>query len=570
MYIADSRTSIFHFALIGIVGLLFTLPAFVTDFVSGHNALTHLLWSKHFAKQLWAGDLYPRWLIDMNAGLGSPAFFFYFPLPYYITSLFHLPLGADSFGWLQLGLSAALALVFSGWSAYLWLSRITDIRSAIIGAIFYMLLPYHLIVDLYYRFAFTEFWAFVWMPLILYFLNGILENSRFAVAGLTISYSLLIMTHLPTTLIFSGIPILYILFLAKRESVAKNIFETIMSLFTGAALSSAYLIPAIFTQKNVSLDKMATGEYHFANNFLFTSLKYQPPESEPYLSFLSITSVSTFIIGIISFFCIYGSSRRFSREGKYWLFISILAIFMMLPLSSSIWEAVPLLQRIQFPCRFNGILTISSTALVTLAISRYTSSFEASRRLAPAILLVFFISQTGLAGLTVVKLATGKWDEKTEGTIARELDLAMEVPEYRPPWSKESLFKTIAEDGMNGRRERVSVDEKSARAIVEEWHPGRIALSADAEEPFTLILGQLYYPGWTATLDGNKDLDIGPSSDKGLVKVMVPRGKHHLVFRLRSGAAERIGQVGSLLGAITFIGLLARSRNQSLSLRDNR
>ena len=36
--------------------------------------------------QLWSGELYPRWLLGMNSGFGSPTFFVYGPLPYYAAA----------------------------------------------------------------------------------------------------------------------------------------------------------------------------------------------------------------------------------------------------------------------------------------------------------------------------------------------------------------------------------------------------------------------------------------------------------------------------------------------------
>ena len=107
--------------LIVVAGSLVTVPMAVFGFVYGDTI--HLVWAKHFSDQLWAGNLYPRWLLDMNSGLGSPTFYFYGPVSYYITSLFFLVLPFHGYGWLQVGLSAALASVGSGLAAYVWLRQ---------------------------------------------------------------------------------------------------------------------------------------------------------------------------------------------------------------------------------------------------------------------------------------------------------------------------------------------------------------------------------------------------------------------------------------------------------------
>ena len=87
---------------------------------SKHNLIPyHLKWSKHFVEQFWQGDVYPRWLINMNDGLGSPTFFFYAPIPYYFSSLFHPLFPNDTSGWFQLSLSTSLAMVASGITAFI-------------------------------------------------------------------------------------------------------------------------------------------------------------------------------------------------------------------------------------------------------------------------------------------------------------------------------------------------------------------------------------------------------------------------------------------------------------------
>lgn len=138
----------------------------------------------------------------MNAGFGSPIFFFYAPLPYYITSLLSLLLPGDLTGASALIFSATLALIASGITAYFWLREFTSSKFAMILAIVYMALPYHLAVDFYIRFAFAELWTFVWMPLILLLSLKINDGKLSSILWLALSLALLILTHLPTLIIF--------------------------------------------------------------------------------------------------------------------------------------------------------------------------------------------------------------------------------------------------------------------------------------------------------------------------------------------------------------------------------
>ncbi len=149
LVIQAKRIDLLHMLVIAGMGLILTIPAISYGIFDAQDlVMFHLKWSKHFSEQFWSGELYPRWLLEMNAGLGSPTFFFYTPIPYYFSSLFHPLFANDTQGWHQLSLSASLALVASGLTAYIWLKNITNQNSAVIASILYMALPYHLAVDL--------------------------------------------------------------------------------------------------------------------------------------------------------------------------------------------------------------------------------------------------------------------------------------------------------------------------------------------------------------------------------------------------------------------------------------
>src|ERR1700719_3063107 len=76
--------------LIAAAASVCTLPLALFGF--DHGDLIHLFWAKHFSDQLREGNLFPQWLLHMNSGLGSPTFYFYGPVSYYLTSIFFLVL----------------------------------------------------------------------------------------------------------------------------------------------------------------------------------------------------------------------------------------------------------------------------------------------------------------------------------------------------------------------------------------------------------------------------------------------------------------------------------------------
>lgn len=77
----QKRKDIIVFLSIGFIGFLLTFTPLIGGVIEAHDVLFHFNWSKYFSQQFWSGELYPRWLLGMNSGLGSPSFFFYPPIP---------------------------------------------------------------------------------------------------------------------------------------------------------------------------------------------------------------------------------------------------------------------------------------------------------------------------------------------------------------------------------------------------------------------------------------------------------------------------------------------------------
>src|SRR5882724_3840636 len=80
--VVDSK--LFPIVVISAAGFILTIPVLIygIPFFSDDGVSHHALWYIHFSTQFWGGDLYPRWLMGMNEGLGSPVFYYYPPIPF--------------------------------------------------------------------------------------------------------------------------------------------------------------------------------------------------------------------------------------------------------------------------------------------------------------------------------------------------------------------------------------------------------------------------------------------------------------------------------------------------------
>jgi len=544
--------NIIAFAVIISIGLILTLPAIAYGIFGAHDILVHLNWYKYFSEQLWDGELYPRWLLGMNSGLGSPTFFYYAPIPYYFTSLFYFFKFGEVPIWSQLVFSVALALIASGFTAYLWLKDLTNHKTALISAVIYMTLPYHWAIDIYYRFAFTEYWTFVWMPLILYFSRKIIKGSRLAVPGFAVSYALLVMTHLPTTLMFSAFPIFYIAFMTLRRQRLIVFTKMIIAVLLGVGLAAIYLLPAMTMQDYASLKEMATRPFfYYEKNFLleFNRLVNKSRNFVVFRVYLSILLV--LMVGI--FYGAFKIARKsikkaVRRESTYWLIVAIASSFMTIPLSTPVWKLLPLLQKVQFPWRFHVVLTVATTALIATAIYSVNQTERRFPKKTSTIGGLLLIT-TLFSGFIITYINIGIPNFQVE----QEFLLRVDAPEYRPAWVSKEVFDQYVFSQVWKDFPKAEVTTGQGSLSIQQWLPRKILLQTNATTDVELTLKQFYYPGWTARIDGTNQLPLKPSQPEGLVRLKVPRGQHQVRVTLEAGVEERLGQVISAVCVVLVL-----------------
>ncbi len=558
--------------LIVAVGCLVSLPLIVHGVsIMSADGWVHSLWYASFSDQLWAGDPYPRWLWDMNNGLGSPTLFYYPPVPFFITSILRPLFPGDVSGVYEVGISAAAAVIASGVFIYVWLKQLTESFSAVIAAILFMIAPYHLVMDVYLRTALAELWAFAWMPLILYFTQKVSKGNKWAAAGLAISYALLIGTHLPTTLMFSLIPVGYVLAIADRGQKKARLLFVAASMTLGIGLSAIFLYPAMTTQSFVFLDRMEIAYFSYQNWFLFSKFDNWPDDK---MRWLLLVADLALIAG-----CAYAVTRRISNDkliknnAAFWLAVATASLLMMTEVSAPIWSIVTPLQKLQFPWRFNVILVLAVTVLAGLAIS----SVQKSRADITAIMIVALFavfSWIPAAAWGSASYFMPTQDPDDVQFRRKEVDEKRERPEYRPRWSQsmetlewetsnqgnwvflEKEFDSLLQRNNAAGKDpsRVQLVDGTGQSEILSWRSRNILLHTSSPAGMKVRILQFYYPGWQAKMtDTLESLDLRPSEPDGLLTLDVPAGEHNVSVRLGQTDAERIGKYISLASLVLLV-----------------
>jgi len=190
-----------------------------------------------FHQALKDGQFPVRFLYNLNHGYGYPVTNFLYPLPFYLGEAIHL-LGfgfIDSVKILFI-LSFVLGAVFMYFYAGFW------------AAVIYSYFPYRLF-DVYQRGSLGEAVAFIFLPLIFYFL----DRKKIVIAS--IFTACLITSHNVVAFLFFPVAAMYLFFNSK--SIIHNSLFVILSLM----LSAWFWLPAIYDLQFTNTASIAVSDY---------------------------------------------------------------------------------------------------------------------------------------------------------------------------------------------------------------------------------------------------------------------------------------------------------------------
>ncbi|HEH9418911.1 TPA: hypothetical protein SIA31_002960 [Aeromonas sobria] len=520
---------------------LLLLPFWLRGGSQGHDLFHHLLSGHFFAVQLWQGEIYPRWLMEMNGAFGSPAFFFYPPLPYYVSALFAGPDPLAHHAMIPLLWSSTLALGLSGLFAYLWLRPFATPGRALAASLLYMALPYHLAIDIYARFALAESWAFVWAPLALLAQDRLCRRAPFALLLLALAVALLTLSHLPSTLLILGLLTVRSLLLAWRSKITLHLWPTLLGQLWGLAMASLLLLPALLDQGGISMDQMRIGMFEFHRNFLD-----RLPETNSDWRFRGHLAWLTLLTLVLLLVAWAAAREPRHPELLIWGTLGTLSFLMMLPLSEPLWHLLPPLQLVQFPWRLNLLLVIATVAVVALGVPAY----RPWQWLWWTMLALTLLSQAVYVHESPLTQAPQK------SALDGEFDSKRSAREYRPKQVPKGMFAPTLLAWKDEFQPAVTTEQQGISWQILNWQPRQIVLTVDAPAPAKLILHQFDYPGWQAKLDDTLPLTIS-STRNGLIQVWVPAGRHQVTFTLTARWPERLGYGLSLIAWLIWSLLLA-------------
>lgn len=311
----------------------------------------HVKIAMSFYQNLQDGNFIPQWNNMTCFGYGSALFNFFYLLPYYIISFFHLL----NFPFItSVKLLLFFSFIFSGIAMFLFMKQNFGKKSAFAASIIYLFTPYHLI-NMHFRVDIAETLSFVFLPLIFLATTKIINNDKnkiwFFIQEFLIF--LLIITHQVISLAIFPFVIFYGIFLwfMNKKKKIKTILIYFLSLILGLLVSGFFWIPVLFEKKYIFWGNNATINFPKISEFFYSPWRYgllfQGPKGE--LSFL-LGYIQWFII-FIAIFLIFKNKFKEKKLLLFFLSSFIFIFIMMQSLSKPFWEFIPLIKNFQFSYR---------------------------------------------------------------------------------------------------------------------------------------------------------------------------------------------------------------------------
>jgi hypothetical protein len=353
---------------------------------------------------------------------------------------------------------------------------------------------------------------------------------------------------------------------------------TASALALGLGLSAHFLLPAMTENRYVRVDQWYGGRYAWGSDFVEFFQLFSPrwgygtsiPGPNDALSFqLGIVPV---VLGLFAFALLLrrGASMRLPRPvfrlTAFFAALTAVTVFLMLDLSTLLWQVLPLVQLTQFPWRLLSIVVVSMAFLCGMVAAEVEEggTFVDVPSLVLAILLVLGslpymraeLSQheTSLAGLMRFQQSA---DEMTGSTA-----WVRQIPEWSP----------LADYYISGEPVTSKVDytflyqqagEAQARTV--ELGTQRELVEYYADRPVLLSFNTFYYPGWKAyLLDFEtgaliEELPIAVRGELGLMTVRLPAGLGQVLLQFEATPIRRLSTAITLI-SLLLAGLLPAAR----------
>ena len=279
----------FNLCLILFVSIVVMIPMLTANTVFGHDIRYHLEVIRSLDVAFKDGRFFTQ-IIDMicqDYGYGTGLF--YSLIPHGIAVIIMNILHCNNITAIAIELILLFSLsgvVFYGFSR----SFFKDNRLAIISSILYLTTPY-LLNEIYVRFAFSEAFFTLTIPMIAWGLYELINNKNIKLFFplFTLGYALAFLTHFTLTVYFTLFAAVYICFYLKKFFKEHLYIPFIISVVIVVMISASFYIPMLVNYPNVQVGSMNYGANFLSFNGLWAFFNY-------WLITTTIINIATLVI----------------------------------------------------------------------------------------------------------------------------------------------------------------------------------------------------------------------------------------------------------------------------------
>ncbi len=280
---------------------------------------------------------------------------------------------------------------------------------------------------------------------------------------------------------------------------------------------------------------------------------------------------------LAAFLIVGGVEQRSLRRSllAYLAAATVLILFLMMPASSLVWSALPMLAIIQFPWRLLALAAFTASALAGMAMgvmlagdSRLPGLGGVGQATASTLVVSLLVILGGFAYVAADLQPVEAWREDGRAVFRFEEEhpdmLAftewVKEPFAASPMSDEYRAPDYTEESAeNGGLTRLAIlgvpgqiisqysRGSSAGGVVEMAAAGRVRIH------------ELYFPGWRVRVDG-EPVPVYVSDPHGLLEVDVPAGRHRIDARMSATPARTAGAILSWATLLLVAGLIVWPR----------
>lgn len=514
-----------------------------------------------YREAILSGDFYPSWTDSRNLGYGSMELRLYPPISHYVLALFsiavsdwHLATWLSYFFWLSLG----------SFGIYLWAKEFFSQNQAMFASIIYAVMPYKL-NQMYLVFFYGEVAGMAVIPFCFAFLTKIIKEADETsssnreidfkqiltpnVLALALSFGILILTHLPLTLITSFTLVIYATANLKKKNFKQYIFKLIVSVAV-ALLGTSFFWTKVLQERSI-LAKTSVYEdiyLHYYLNFLvtpiqnieFSATKVYDVFTLPYDIILLLSLLSTIPLSLFVLF-----NKKVMKDQYFIsLYITFIAgVFLTTIFSKPIWDNFFLLQEVQFPWRWLSVVSIFGSLVVVSGFDKLHKILKNPNKYRPLALItsgIMMICITFSISTAVRGAIYTPGDE-----ISDYVKGLTQVEGFRfwwTIWTKDEFLKQNYEKVFSDKDIQIYKWEATKKIFT---------VKSVLENNSEIKVGIFYHPNWKCSVNG-KFVNTGYSKE-GLMLITIAEKSALVELNFEESFLVKTSKIISLFTIVCMI-----------------